>query len=344
MDPQADPALSSCWSGWHDRLHRELLKQPKLLPQGAMLLLAVSGGQDSMALTALLLGLRRLHNWTLHGWHGDHSWHQGSSAIATELQRWSEDQGLRLAISRANAEQAGSEAKARDWRYDQLGRTAVEISQAHPDLPCRRVICAHTATDKAETLLLQMARGTDLAGLGSLRRERTLDSANDPKLLLVRPLLSFTRKETATICSELKLPIWNDPSNNDLRFGRNRIRQEVLPVLNAMHPGCEQRMAHLSERLSQLEDSQSALLQLSLRTLEQGPGLNRRHVAALAPGLRRMLLAQWLRDQGAPPLNHRQLDDLTSATASGEGPGGRDLGCGWRIQWDKNALQLEQKP
>ena len=62
--------------------------QPQLLPQGSSLLLAVSGGQDSMALLALLQDLAPLHGWSLSLWHGDHRWHDGSSRIAAELSSW----------------------------------------------------------------------------------------------------------------------------------------------------------------------------------------------------------------------------------------------------------------
>jgi tRNA(Ile)-lysidine synthase len=343
MDPQADPALRHRWSPWHDRLHRELLRHPHWLPRGEPLLLALSGGQDSMALTALLLGLQRLHHWDLHLWHGDHSWHGQSAAIAQELQTWCLQQGLALQISHAEQSSTQSEAAARQWRYSQLGQHAASLRQSPSQSPCRRVVCAHTATDKAETLLLQMVRGTDLAGLGSLRSERPLGEPHPPTLLLMRPLLSFSRAETAAICDELKLPVWLDPSNTDLHFSRNRIRQEVMPVLESMHPGCERRMAQLSERLSHLHNSQMALLDLSLHSLQRDNGLDRRRLSALALDLRRSLLARWLQHQGAPVLSARQLDDLATAIAPHAAPSGRDLGQGWRLHWSKNALQLEQQ-
>lgn len=343
MDPQADPALRHRWSPWHDRLHRELLRHPHWLPRGEPLLLALSGGQDSMALTALLLGLQRLHHWDLHLWHGDHSWHGQSAAIAQELHTWCLQQGLALQISRAEQGSTQSEAAARQWRYSQLGQHAGSLGQSPSQSPCRRVVCAHTATDKAETLLLQMVRGTDLAGLGSLRSERPLGEPHPPTLLLVRPLLSFSRAETAAICDELNLPVWLDPSNTDLHFSRNRIRHEVMPVLQSLHPGCERRMAQLSERLSQLHNSQTALLDLSLNSLQRDNGLDRRQLSALALDLRRSLLARWLQHQGAPVLNARQLNELATAIAPHAAPGGRDLGQGWRLHWSKNALQLVQQ-
>ena len=89
------------WTSWHDRLHRHLLQQPQLLPDGLCLLLAVSGGQDSMALLALMQGLAPLHGWTLSVWHGDHRWHHGSTQIATELSQWCTQRGLAIQVDQA---------------------------------------------------------------------------------------------------------------------------------------------------------------------------------------------------------------------------------------------------
>lgn len=348
MDPTPDQPLTHCWTPWHDRLHRELRQHPNLLPPGERLLIAVSGGQDSMALAGLLLGLRRLHHWDLQLWHGDHGWHAGSAAIASELAGWCQQQQLPLRISQANvagknSQASGGEAEARRWRYAALAETATALAQAHPPMPCRRVVCAHSASDKAETLLLHIARGTDLAGLGSLRIDRALDAVEDHTLRLVRPLLGFSRQETATICRDLNLPIWLDPSNADPNFSRNRIRQEVLPVLNDLHPGCEQRMAALSERLSQVQDTQEILLDLSLETLGEGHKLNRIKYASLPQTARRSLLAHWIKVRGGMTLSNRQLDELVTAISKGRAPSGRDLRKGWRLHWDRKSLYLESK-
>ena len=88
------------------------------------------------------------------------------------------------------------------------------------------VVTGHTASDRAETLLLQLARGSHRRGLASLRPQRPLTAA----LTLVRPLLLFTRAETSQIHAQLGLPLWPDASNADPRYSRNRLREEVLPV------------------------------------------------------------------------------------------------------------------
>lgn len=151
----SEPPDSRPWSPLHGRLHRELLRRPELLPAGERLLLAVSGGQDSMTLTRLLLDLRRLHGWTLLLWHGDHGWHPGSAPEAEGLRRWATTAGLELLIERADSGPC-SEAAARRWRYDRLACQAAARG-------CQRVLTGHTADDRAETLLLHLARGPTCA-------------------------------------------------------------------------------------------------------------------------------------------------------------------------------------
>jgi tRNA(Ile)-lysidine synthase len=347
------------WTVWHDRLHRRLLRQPHWLPQGGRLLLALSGGQDSMALLALLRDLQPLHRWQLHLWHGDHGWHAGSSRIAAELQAWCRAEGLDLAVTRASVEHASngqtpspehSEAGARAWRYGALAAEAERLSTLYPHSPCRVVITAHTASDRAETLLLQLARGTDLAGLGGQRSRRPLESDGD--LPLVRPLVDFSRKDSATICQELALPVWQDPSNNDPSHGRNRIRAEVLPVLESLHPGCTERLADLANRMAGLQDSQSDLMDLALIGLvgldadpapQASRRLPRRPLAAQPEPLRRNLLAHWLRRNGAPTVTAACLADMAQAMRPGAAAASRDLPAGWRIHWNARSVQLEQR-
>ncbi|QNJ15639.1 tRNA(Ile)-lysidine synthetase [Synechococcus sp. A18-40] len=324
--------LALAWSPWHDRLHRRLQQQPKLLPERQPLLLAVSGGQDSMALLVLLQELQRLHHWPLNIWHGDHRWHPGSAGIAADLQSWCQQRDLPIQVDQAPQGSTSSEASARQWRYNQLQQRAAQLGAD--------VVTGHTASDRAETLLLQLARGTDLAGLGALRPVRPLSNNSPDGAQLRRPLLGFSRADTAAVCRDLAIPIWLDPSNQSPAFARNRIRAEVLPVLEQLHPGCSQRMANLAERTSQLRDTQQELSQLALQSLRIGTGLDRRRLGALHPSTRRQLLAVWLEQQGVAALNAALLEQLTDRLALGAAAGGCDLPGGWRLQWQGDSLSL----
>ena len=320
------------WTSWHDRLHRRLLMQPQLLPQGSSLLLAVSGGQDSMALLALLQDLAPLHGWSLSMWHGDHGWHDGSSRIAAELSSWCQQRQLPLQVDQAAPGEVPSEAKARLWRYERLDQRG---RQAGAD-----VVTGHTASDRAETMLLQLARGSDMAGLAALPSIRPL-SPEGP--LLRRPLLHLQRKDTLQICQDLALPIWEDPSNQSPEFARNRIRQEGLPGLEALHPGSTQRMSDLAERVSQVRDSQTELRRMALKLLQTTAGLDRRGLGALSSASRRRLLAQWLQQQGVPALPASQLDELSLRLEGGAPGGAADLAGGGQLSWKGGELTLKQR-
>lgn len=330
-------AASQSWLPWHDSLHRHLLRTPNLLPDGTTLLIALSGGQDSMALIGLLQGLQHLHHWHFQLWHGDHGWHDRSATMASELKAWCQGQKLDLRISRNTRDNTGSEAKARSWRYQELATLSQQLC-------CRTVLTAHTASDRAETLLLQLARGTDLAGLGSLRPIRPLqnDAPSGPRL--VRPLLNFSRDDTAQICQDLDLPIWLDPSNANPALSRNRIRHEVLPVLEALHPGCSQRIAKLSERVSQVEDSQRTLATLALEQLRCERGLQRSALKVLPAATRRLLLRHWLQEEGIGMLSASQLDALSWAIGPGRPPGSHALPEHKTLQWTRDSVQLVSQP
>ena len=336
MEPTV-PSPSKRWSRWHDRLHRQLLAEPTLLPDGTKLLLAVSGGQDSMALLALLQDLQRLHRWELLVWHGDHGWHEGSAAIAFELKQWCEAQRQPIRLSQASSGNTPlgkpiSEAAARTWRYGELQQLASDQGMD--------VVTGHTATDRAETLLLNLARGCDLGGLGSLRPQRPLAHNQPDGPQLRRPMLCFSRQETLAICEELGLPIWLDPSNETATFARNRIRQTILPVLEELYPSSTRRMADLAERMSHVRDIQQELATYALEHLRLGKGLDRRRLGRLASGTRRTLLASWLHQQGVAAIDATQLDQLSHRLAWGEPAGQCDLPGQCTLIWRDDTLLL----
>jgi len=334
--------LEHRWSPDHLRLHRLLLQQPQLLPAQASLLLAVSGGQDSMALLGLLLGLRRLHGWRLLLWHGDHGWRPEAAQQAAELAAWCQQQGLSLQTDRCapspgdvegGTDSRGhrSETAARQWRYSCLEQQA--LAQG-----CSHVMTGHTASDRAETLLLHLARGSDRRGLASLRGQRPLGSQG---LQVCRPLLGFGRDDTSRICAQLGMPVWLDRSNDDPRFSRNRIRHEVLPVLEALHPGAARRLSGTAERLQQSLEAEHEWQRLALHWLSDGDnGLDRRRLMGLQPANQATALVRWLQQRGVTTLNARQITALLARLQPTQPPGQSDLAGGWRLRWDRSRLEL----
>ena len=325
--------MAARWSPHHQRLHRWLIHHSDRLPDHQPLLLAVSGGQDSMALTGLLQDLQRLHHWPLLLWHGDHGLRPEAQQQAQELHAWAQAHNLEVLVDRWSTPQP-SEAAARQWRYSALQAAA----QQHG---IRHVVTGHTGSDRAETLLLQLARGTHRRGLASLRPQRALGCEG---VLLSRPLLIFSRLETAHICQQLELPVWLDESNNTPRFSRNRIRHEVLPVLEQLHPGASRRISGVAERLAQEEQRHQELVHLALAALqpaEDSRTLARKPLMALASANQRLLLQAWLARQGLSLLTAAMLDALLQRLEPQQGPGRCDLNGGRQLHWNRQQIWLE---
>ena len=285
-----------------------------------------------MALLALLQDLAPLHGWTLGIWHGDHRWHDGSSRIATELSAWCQQRLIHFQVDQAAPGQVPSEASARHWRYERLEQRARDAGAD--------VVTGHTATDRAEGVVMNLARGCDIQGLSNLREVRPLSRVSPDGPRLRRPLLQFTRADTAEICTTLQLPIWLDPSNADQSLERNRIRHQVMPVLEELHPGCEQRIANLSERFSQLRDTQAGLCELALLKLSNTEGLNRQAFRDLDHPTCRVLLAEWLRQAAVPHITSNKLEELSHRLRTGPGNGQSDLGSSWQMKWNRSTIRL----
>ena len=330
-----DSQIQKPWSKWHERLHQTLKEEPGLIPKGSTLLIAVSGGQDSMTLVKLINDLSRIYNWDLKVWHGDHGWHDKSEQIAKELEQWCKSNKLSFYLSKGSKKETHSEAQAREWRYEELKKIAYKLLNKSKTSRIF-VLTGHTATDRAETLILNLARGTDLAGLSSLRKSRALSS----EFQLVRPMLNFSREDTAEFCKQMLLPIWIDPSNSNINLSRNRIRKEVIPTLNSLYPGCSLRIASLAERLTFYKDDQKLLADLAIESLLHPEGLCRKKINNLPTTMKATLFARWIESYQGPQLSANQLAALSLKISANKDPGSYQMTKGWKINWNKNAIKI----
>jgi tRNA(Ile)-lysidine synthase len=224
------------WSPLHANLHRTL-RARHLLPKNQRLLIAVSGGQDSLCLIKLLLDLQPKWGWMLAIAHCNHLWRADSGANALRVENLARAWSIPYYGAIANRS-LPSEAAARQWRYEALS----EIAQTHN---YQYLVTGHTRSDRAETLLYNLMRGSGADGLQSLTWQRTLDSG----LQLIRPLLQVQRATTAQFCRDWQLPVWEDSTNLDLKHVRNRIRHELLPSLHNFNPRVEIALAQTAELL-----------------------------------------------------------------------------------------------
>ena len=238
------------------------IETQSIAPDGATVLVACSGGPDSVALASLLSRLAQRHRWRIVLGHVNH--HVRESSWQDEAIVLSVAARLGLEVRIAGLE-AGSqdEARLRDARYSLLARMAA-------DSGARVIATAHVAEDQTETVLLALFRGTGLRGLGGMPVRRRLG----PGMELVRPLLQVGHVALAFELGAGALPYVRDPTNADPEHRRNAVR-DALSGLRERFPRLDEAVARCAGIVaSELAGDDLAAARRRLRaTLEQEAGL-----------------------------------------------------------------------
>jgi tRNA(Ile)-lysidine synthase len=197
----------------------------------ARLLVAVSGGPDSVALLDLLAGSRAALGVELVVAHVEHGIHPASAAVAEQVQAFATELGLPLVAQSLALGPGTTETRAREARYGALEQLRNQVSADW-------IVTAHHADDQAETVLMRVLGGSGPAGLAGMatRHGRVL-----------RPLLPFRRDELARHVQRYGSRIWNDPANQDAKHLRSWIRNEILPSLERRIPDVRSRLGRVAE-------------------------------------------------------------------------------------------------
>ena len=184
------------------------------------ILVAISGGQDSISLLFLFHFLQKLNNWKIGIVHCNHMWQSDAILNASTISFFIKELHLNYyeAISTVSIK---NEADARLWRYQIITKIATVHGYEF-------VVTGHTASDNVETLLASFFRNCQLKTIKS-RKKST--KKNNFLIKYLRPLLKFSRLETKLLCEKYNLPITVDVTNKNLIFKRNRIRNELLPYI-----------------------------------------------------------------------------------------------------------------
>lgn len=239
-----------------------LIREYEMLPRGSKVLVALSGGPDSVGLLMALYRLRPVLGFELaaahynHGLRGPEAYRDevfcgqlvqlccGAQTLpdGRELPPVELFVGRGDVITEAQRLKAGMEETARTMRYAFLRQIAREQG-------CDKIATAHTADDNAETVLLHLARGTGLQGLTGIH------PAGEE---LIRPMLTCRKGEIEQWLWDNSVPFVIDSTNTDPAYARNRIRQQVVPVLEELYPGFSRRLTDMAGRLWEDEQYLSA--------------------------------------------------------------------------------------
>jgi tRNA(Ile)-lysidine synthase len=295
------------------------------IPNGARLVLAVSGGPDSMALLHGAVRLAPQRRWRLLVGHLDHALRRGSAEDAKFVGETAAGLGIECRVERtdvaalAETERRSLEDAGRQARYRFLGELAGDDGL---------LLTGHTADDSAETILLNLVRGSGLSGVSGIpaRRDR-----------VARPLLGERRAMLRELLDASGVPYVSDESNRDPAHARNRLRLEVLPALERINPAIVETLTRFG-RLAGDDDAvldQLAAAELARRTGDGG--IDWRDPPQRALGRRVLRLAI-----GEPPPSFERIEAVLDAA---EGPRGGvtiEIGSGRQASVKERRIRISQ--
>ena len=286
------------------------------------IVIGLSGGADSLALTAAVAFEARGLGIIASAVVVDHGLQSGSDIVAARAVAAARELGIDAhAVAVTVGDVGGRVAAARDARRTAL-REAARVAGA------RTILLAHTLDDQAETVLIGLARGSGALSLAGMAPVRT-----DGDLVWLRPLLGVRREVTRAACLAQGLPAWNDPHNLDRRFLRVRVRQDVLPVLeDGLGPGVAEALARTAE---QLREDAAAFAEMIDETIEDivepaeaGIAVSVAALAANPAALRNRIIRHVVHSEFGQSLTRAQTIEVARLVTDWRGQGPIDLpGC-----------------
>lgn len=284
-----------------------------MLKPGERVLVAVSGGPDSVCLLSVLRDLSAELGVSLHIAHLNHLFRgKESEDESLFVARLAEKLGIPATIEQfdvpAFCRERGlsSQAGAREVRYGFLRRVAGTVSAT-------RIATGHTAADQAETFLMRLLRGAGVAGLSAIPPVREN---------IIRPLIKVTREEVLEYLQSSGLDYVSDPSNTKPVYTRNRIRMEVLPVLKQFNPRIVETLASTAAMLRDEDEAAKACLSTNAAGVmvqeKNGVALKRDEFNALPQAYKRRMLRKAVDLAGGRGLSSVQVSDLIGFMAAAQ--------------------------
>ncbi len=325
---------------------RRYCRRWNLLSIGETVVVGVSGGADSLALLHLLSGWRRSLKLTLHVATLDHGLRGAASvADADFVEEYCRANGLDCrrawvdVPALAHQERLGIEAAARLARYQFLGRTAQQVGAVS-------IAVAHHADDQAETVLMHLLRGSGLHGLVGMLPSTPLP-AFEP-IRLIRPLLSVTRDQIEVYCTAHGLHPRLDATNADTNLLRNRLRLEILPLLETENPRLRLALAQLAESVRMDDSFLDEQVRRALAPIVEQQKSNRLTVSRADfrqwhPAIQRRAIIECVHQlNAAHEIDYLHVVEAVELAQTGEQGGVALLGGGLQVRIDYHDLVIEQ--
>ncbi len=321
-----------------NKLNKDTTRQlNNALSSRSHILVAVSGGADSVALLHLLHAStpsrRRLTVAHLnHGIRGVAARRDAEfvRALASRL-RLPCVVGKARVPSLAKSRGISLEMAAREARYAFLARTARKVGA-----DC--IVTAHTADDQAETILLKLVRGTGRAGLSGISATTQIEG-----IPVIRPMLSMTKGEVVAYLEAGKRVWSEDASNLDTVFLRNRVRHELLPLLERHYnPRIRKSLLRTADVLGAEDEWMDALTAELLADVKGSGALSAERLMGYPLAARRRVVRSWMAEQGVPEscLDYDAVARVLAVLMQKKGSATVELACGWRVrrQYDRVSL------
>ena len=228
----------------------DFIRKKKLLKKGDSVVLGVSGGADSICMLKILSDAQKRRDISLYVLHINHQI-RGAEAdedaafvkractkfkvphrvVSVDVPRIADEQGLSL-------EEAG-----RMVRYQEFSDYAYEVG-------ANKIAVAHNSNDNAETVLMNLARGTGIKGLSGIAPKRKMEDSKGNTIEVIRPILCLTRKEIEEYLKENEIEYRNDSTNDSTDYTRNKIRLEIMPILENINDNAMQNITNASNELA----------------------------------------------------------------------------------------------
>lgn len=242
----------------------DFIRENKLIEANDNVIVALSGGADSISLLHVLRNLKEeLQIANIYALHVNHGI-RGVEATRDEqfCEKICKQWNISLKIAKIDAKGAAAsehktlEQASRELRYAELEEYACTLNA--------KIATAHTMSDNTETVLLHLTRGTGLQGLTGIHsKEKNI----------IRPLLFASREEIEEYCKENHLDFVHDSSNDDIYYSRNRVRKQVIPELKQLNENLDKSVSRMTTSLREDEEYLSSLAEDLLHKAEEKPGV-----------------------------------------------------------------------